>query len=362
MSLRLAEILVPAPSQGAIEAALDEHTTLARWTTQLPDERVRISALISGEAAEAVLNDLSSRVETITDARVILLPVEATLPRPDQIAEEEEQKAGSQAPTSSAGAVGEAGDAEEEQAASGSQQISTVELYQDVDEMSGTTSHYVGLVVLSTIVAAVGLVNGSLIAIIGAMVIAPLIGPNVGLAMATTLADLDLARKSILTSAVGVAAALAVGLMLGAWLPVDPTIPEMADRTAINLLDLGLALAAGAAAVLSLTVGVSTALVGVMVAVALLPPLAAAGLFAGAGLLEQAGRAALLATSNLICINLAGVVTFLVQGVRPAKYWEAEKARRATVSAIVAWTVLLGLLVAIIAYVPGLALLPNVTP
>lgn len=353
MSLRLVEILVPEPSQDVIESILDEQTTLARWRTPLPEEMVRLSVLVRGDTTEAVLQALEGPVADITDARVLLLAVEATLPRPDEIEEQIEAEEAQQVAVEPT-----AGDqADDEEGSGTSSRLSTAELYQDVLEMSDLTGHYVGLVLLSTVVAAFGLLNGSIIAIIGAMVIAPLIGPNVGLSMATTLADVKLARASILTSAIGVIAALAASLVIGAWLPVDPSVPELAGRTTMNLLDLGLALAAGAAAALSLTVGVSTALVGVMVAVALLPPIAAAGLLAGAGDIDLAIRAALLAASNLICINLAGVLTFLAQGIRPTTHWEAERARQATVTAIVLWIGLMAILVYLIWSVFGVEVL-----
>lgn len=347
MSLRLIEILVPAPSEGAIDAVLEEQTTLATWTTRLPEDSVRISVLTSGDATKAVMEALDERVSDITDARVLLLSVEATLPRPEEIQAEEAAKTPSQP-----------GEEDEEDASAATGRLSTAELYQDVLGMSQMSSYYIGLVLLSTLVAAMGLLRGSTVVIIGAMVIAPLIGPNVGLSLATTLADGRLARESLVSGALGMGAAVLGSLLLGTWLPIDPAAPELASRTAVSLSDVALALAAGGAAVLSLTVGVSTALVGVMVAVALLPPAVAAGLFAGAGYLEPAALAGMLVTVNLICINLAGVVTFLVQGVRPNRYWEAEQARRATATAILVWTALLALLVFLIWRVFGLQLVP----
>jgi len=345
VSLRLLEILVPAPSEGAIQNVLEEHGTLGAWSTELPDDRVRVSALVRGETAQPLMDALDERVADITDARVLLLSVQATLPRPEEIEAEEAAKEGD--PEAS------------EESSSGSGRLSTAELYQDVLGMSRTTKAYVALVLLSTVVAAIGMLHNSIIVIIGAMVIAPLIGPNVGLALATTLADGRLAKESLGASVVGIGAALAASLALGFALPSDPAapvneIPQIADRTTVALSDLGLALAAGAAAVLSLTIGVSTALVGVMVAVALLPPIVAVGVLWGAGYTGGAVGAALLTAVNVICVNLAGVVTFLVQGVRPNEYWEAAQARRSTVIALLIWTVLLGVLLFLILRVFGL--------
>jgi uncharacterized membrane protein len=82
-----------------------------------------------------------------------------------------------------------------------------------------------------------------------------------------------------------------------------------------------------------------------MVAVALLPPLVTLGMLLGAGYWHQAFGAFLLLATNLICINLSGVTTFLIQGVGPLSWWETGKAKRATRNAILIWTSLLALLV-----------------
>ena len=129
-------------------------------------------------------------------------------------------------------------------------------------------------VVLSTLVAAIGLVRGDIAVIIGAMVIAPLLGPNVALALAVTLGDGTLAVRALKTIAAGVATAAVVSVLMGVILPVDPSVPEIASRTDASFSDLALALAAGSAGALAFTTGIPTALIGVMVAVALLPPLA----------------------------------------------------------------------------------------
>jgi uncharacterized membrane protein len=89
-------------------------------------------------------------------------------------------------------------------------------------------------------------------------------------------------------------------------------------------------------------------LVGVMVAVALLPPLVAAGLLAGAGLWGPAGGALTLLIINITCINLAAVATFLVQKVRPRTWWEEERARKATRIAVATWVIMLAVLVGVI--------------
>lgn len=168
------------------------------------------------------------------------------------------------------------------------------------------------------------------------------------MALATTLGDQMLARKAVETNIVGILAALAFSALLGRFVTVDAAIPELLVRTKVSLGDIILALAAGGAAALSFTSGLLSALIGVMVAVALLPPLVTLGLLIGSGQWTLARGALLLLLTNLICINLAGVVVFLAQGIRPLSWWEAEKAKKATLRAILAWAaslLVLGILI-----------------
>jgi len=127
-------------------------------------------------------------------------------------------------------------------------------------------------------------------------------------------------------------------------------VPAIASRTEVGYVNVILALASGVAGTLAFTSGFSGAVIGVMVAVALVPPTVTAGLLVGAGHFRLGLGAAHLAAVNVICVNLAGVATFLAQGVRPRRWWEADRAKRASRRAIAVWAVLL------LALVLGLAL------
>ena len=118
-----------------------------------------------------------------------------------------------------------------------------------------------------------------------------------------------------------------------------------AMRTQANFSDIILALASGCAGVLAFTTGLSSAVIGVMVAVALLPPLTVCGLLLGTGQIKEAIGALLLFITNIICINLAGVITFLFQGVSPRAWWEADKAKISTRKALAIWSIILAVLV-----------------
>ena len=218
------------------------------------------------------------------------------------------------------------------------------ELYEDINSVSSVGRTFILLVILSAFVAAIGLLRANVAIIIGAMVIAPLLGPNMGMALAATLGDSALAKRSLKAIFTGIAFAAAIALALGWFATVDVTNPEIASRLQVSYADFVLALASGAAGALSFTSGVPGSLIGVMVAVALLPPLMVFGLLIGDGQFQVSLNALLLLMTNVVCVNISGVAMFLFQGVRPNRWWEAKKAKKQTRIAIMAWMALLAML------------------
>ncbi len=309
---------------------VEEIQIIDQWQKALDDNVKLHRFLLSKENTEPLLECLHEQTDHLEGVRILVLDVAATLPA----LEEKDEP--------------EAEEKEKEKINSG--RISREELYQDVnDSVQVTTTHY-ALVILSTVVAAGGMLRDSVAIVIGAMVIAPLIGPNIALALATTLGDWKLLWKAVRVNISGLAIGFALSLLTGFFLSVDPSLNEIATRTEINLGDIVLALAAGVAGALSMTRGVSSALIGVMVAVALMPPLVANGMLLGAGHFYLSYKALLLLVTNVAAINLASVVTFLILGLRPMSWYEAEKAQKATTLAILIWILLLGILVTAILF------------
>jgi len=179
------------------------------------------------------------------------------------------------------------------------------------------------LLSLSVIIASLGILADSTAVVIGGMLVAPLMTPVLGIAAATVMAW----PRRLVTAAlqVAIASAGAIGL---AWL-VSLFVPdgiyalvlpgELLARTEPRLLDLGIAIAAGAAGAYVLVHKESVAaLPGVAVAVALVPPLAVVGISLGLGNYGDAGGAMLLYLTNLAGIILAAMVVFVVTGFVPA--------------------------------------------
>ncbi len=215
------------------------------------------------------------------------------------------------------------------------------EILQEVEKGAGIDSDFLILIALSGVVAAVGLIGDNVAALIGAMVIAPLLGPNLAFAFGVALGNQDLMKRAMATNIVGLGFAIFFSMGLGAVLGEPVHSAEIASRTIAGYDSIALALAAGAAAVLSLTTGISSALVGVMVAVALLPPAVTTGLMLGSGDLKAAGGAALLLAVNIVCINIAAQIVFVGKKILPRTWSEKKASRKALLTNFAAWVLLL---------------------
>lgn len=326
MDLRLVEVVLATDSVKRIPELLSEQSTLGIWDESLDDEHRLSRILTTADEVEAIIDRMQSAFGERPDLRILVFRVEATAPVPE--IEKDEQ--------------------EPEDSKRSSERVSRQELHAAISKSIGLTSTFLILIVLSTIVAGIGLIRDSVAIIIGAMVMAPLLGPNVSLALATTLGDTDLAKTSLRTNGIGVAFAFSLACLIG--LVFEPTMAseEIASRTVVGLSDPLLALASGCAGVMAYTSGAPSSLIGVMVAVALLPPLTVSGMMLAGGHYAESCGAALLVLVNVICVNLAGVVTFRARGIGPRRWWEADRARRASRIAIAIWLSLLGVLIAII--------------
>lgn len=334
MALRLIEIMLPGERAAEVRKMLEREPEGGVWHETLDRGRILVRFVVDGSETGPIIDRFQDRFHYDDDFQLLVLPVAAALPRRDEAAKED--------------AAADNGEASEEEKQRSRARLSREELHHEMSDMTQFSWVFVAAVVLSSIVAAIGMMRGNVAAIIGAMVIAPLLGPNVALAFATTIGDTAMLQRALRTNAAGIAIALLLAGGCGLFLTVDPAGPEIANRTQVALSDVVLALASGAAGALALTTGVSAALVGVMVAVALLPPTIALGLMVGGGHWPQAAGAGLLLATNVICVNLAGVTTFLVQRISPRTWWEAERARRGARLALITWCTVLIVLIGII--------------
>ena len=174
------------------------------------------------------------------------------------------------------------------------------------------------LMVLSTIIATAGLLSDSAAVVIGAMLVAPMMNPVMAAAGSVVMGWSHRFYASLwLVFLMGVVA-LGLSALLTTLSPELVFIPEQVQaRTRPTYYDLLIALAAGSAGAYTIARKESGAIPGVAVAVALLPPLASAGVLLTVGEFELALRAIVLFLTNLVAMILAGALTFMAVGVSP---------------------------------------------
>ncbi len=174
------------------------------------------------------------------------------------------------------------------------------------------------MIVVATAIAGLGLCANSATVVIGAMLVAPLMTPIMGLGMGVAVGDARLVRISTGSIVRGVITVLAVGITLGFVIPAGSLTGEMVARTHPAPLDVAVALASGAGGAYALCRrGAASALPGVAIAVSLVPPLTTSGIAAAAGQEQAAAGASLLFLLNLTAVSFASTVVFLWIGFRP---------------------------------------------
>ena len=167
---------------------------------------------------------------------------------------------------------------------------------------------------LSAIIATLGLLANSAAVIIGAMIVAPLMGPIVGMAYSTAMGNRRLLRRSSFTLLKGILLTIGVSWLATSIIGLDTVDSEIMSRVKPTLIDFGIAMAAGAAGAFANTRrSISTAMPGVAIAVALVPPLSVVGIGMAQGEADIAFGALLLFLTNLICIIFFGSLVFLFQ-------------------------------------------------
>jgi uncharacterized hydrophobic protein (TIGR00341 family) len=318
MSSHIISVILPKDEvDQAISVAKRDGVTFAGISAAKGKTRT-VSFLSAPDCQQSLLDDLQESLSKVDDWKITISPVDAVITKKK-----------------------ENGSAKESIQ-------SREELLEQISRGAQLTSTYFILVAVSAIVSALGMTGDNVAVIIGAMVIAPLLGPVLASILGVSLGERELIYKSALASVSGMGLAVMVGLALGVLMPFDTQTSELAARGQASFADIALAFAAGIAAALSISAGVSSVLVGVMVAVALMPPATAIGLFLGKGEMFMASGAATLLAVNLCALYLSGQAVFYLRGIRPRTWYMRKKAEQSLMTSLLAWSVLLLALCALI--------------
>lgn len=314
--MRLLHATVNPEASNTLERVLEEaNATYTRLPVQDQDGRELWLIALDMDQVEPVLEEIRNNRDAEDDFAVVT-EAEAILSEAYEERQEEVEESEEDAP---------------------SERISREELVTRAEGLSRGTSNFLLFTIISGIVATVGLLTNSAAVVVGSMVIAPLIGPAMASSVATVVNDNDMFWEGVRTQAFGVAVAvLSSGLF--ALLLRFTILPEVdlllldqvAERVHPGPLALVVAVGAGVAGSLSLTSGASAALVGVMIAVALIPPAATFGLGLAYTKPVVAVSSGVLVLLNLFSINLAGLGTLWVKGYRPESWFESRLAWTST--------------------------------
>lgn len=321
MPVRLIEIVAADHQTEALSEIAKRFKALSfQVATEAPDG-CRTSRLIARvEKQQELVDEIQSALGKDDNWRVSILPIEATIPEPEPL------DGSPQSP----------------------EQATREELYAEIAQGARIDVNFVLMVIASTVVAAIGLLESNVAVIIAAMLIAPLLGPNVAMAFGAILGDRRLLFHAALASIAGMTLSIVSAAGIGLVFPVDTIGAELRARTELGYSDMLVALAAGGAGALSLTTRLPAAFTGVMVAVALLPPATALGYTLGSRECELAAGAAALLMANVVCVNLAAQLVFLIKGIKPRRWIERRAAQQSVLISLAIAGCLLTLLVAII--------------
>ncbi len=316
MSLRSIEIILPASKRKILLETLTSKEIIDYWKVETFEDREIYKILVKSESTEGLLKKLLDKFSGEEKFRVLVSEIIATIPEVEEDSKKKIKKLKRI-------------------------RVSREELYASISDFTKLNYIYLSLILLSTLIAAFGFINNNSSVIIGAMVIAPLLGPNLAISFSTVLGDFELEKKAYLALFTGVMLSFLLSLVMGLIFEINPELSEFQKRIFINLGDIVIAIASGIAGVLSFTTGAALNLVGVMVSISLLPPLVASGLLIGGGFYLYGLSSFLLFLANFASLNLAGVITFLFQGVKPAHWWEEKRIKPQRIKALILWSILL---------------------
>lgn len=320
--MRLVEVTIPTGKRDAVLGVLDEEGIDYVLTEETSDRDITavVSFPLPRRAVEPVLDSLRD-AGLPSDAYTVVLEAETVISQrfeelSERYAEEDET-----------------GD-----------RIAREELQARAATLAPNVRTFVAMSVVSVVVATAGVLLDSAAVVVGSMVIAPLIGPAMATSAGTVLQDGELFRRGVKFQVLGfvlailTAAAFAWLLKSAQLVPLtDPevlAIGQVRERLAPDFLSLAVALGAGVAGAYSLSSGISSSLVGVAIAVALVPPTAVIGIGLAWGLPAVVVGATVLVLVNFLSINLAALAVLWYQGYRPEHWFHEDAARSATIKRV----------------------------
>lgn len=190
-------------------------------------------------------------------------------------------------------------------------------LVERIDQGARGGPDFIIMMLLAAALASLGLLQGSTAVVIGAMLVAPLMGPLVAAGLALVQGNSKMFRSALGVCLIGITLSLVIALFFGMVNPGFESSLEIEARGKPDMLDLVIALASGMVAAYAMgRPNVSGTLAGVAIAAALLPPLAVVGICLTSSEWVIAANAAILFTTNLVAIILGASLVFRLLGMQ----------------------------------------------
>lgn len=316
--MRLVQLSVPTGKRESIRSVLDAEGIDYVMIDEHSDKRYAAVVFfpLPTEAVEPVLEDLRE-AGLDEDAFTVIVDAKSVVSRRFEALEEK---------------YAEAEESEE--------RIARQEIHAAASDLMPSTRYYIALTIVSAVVATAGVLLNSAAVVVGSMVIAPLVGPALSASTGTVLDDPEMQQRGVILQVIGVVGAIVAATIFAFFVQLVNVVPpgldvlsidQVRERIAPDFLALAIALGAGIAGALSLSTGVSTALVGVMIAAALIPPAAVVGIGVAWNIPELAIGSFVLVVVNVLSINLAALLVLWYQGYRPESWFRQPEVRVATI-------------------------------
>ena len=217
-------------------------------------------------------------------------------------------------------------------------------IYEVLSQGARPTIEYYVLTTLSAVIATAGLIIDSSATIIGAMIVAPLMTPILAFSLGVVWGDLKLINISVVSIFKGVLGALGVSALIAFVIPLPGYSNEILSRTHPNLFDILIAIASGIVGAYGYAnKKISNSIIGIAIAVALMPPLCIIGIGIGTFNMKIVSGATVLFVINLVSISLAGSIIFWGMKIHPAFADESDVKKRALSQIIISVFILLAI-------------------
>lgn len=330
MAQRIVSILTADSIDNILDELDGEHNIdiTDKWQLAGHDDRIWHQILLDAEDSQTLLDAMQPLLEKDTIMRITVAALEASLPK----SQVEKKK-----------------DDEEKEQPWFFSCVGREELYEHIVEGTILNANYLLLTFIATIVAAAALLDDNIAVLIGAMVIAPLLGPNLALGFGVVIGDLSIIKRALKAGVIGIGITLVTPALIGLFFEM-PQEGILSDMTRIGYDNILIAVCSGVVGVVALSQTTTSNLVGVMVAVALLPPAVATGLFVGAGDFVRAGHTGLLLAINIAGVSLASQITFYLLGIKPAmqSWLQEDKAKKLFHKNLWIWAILMVAFIAVL--------------